>query len=53
MNRYSRIVFWSGLDSKNENIDVPDKKGLDRIAEHKMVSTHWEDLHAYHHSLTR
>ena len=53
MNRHSRIVFWSGLDSKNENIDVPDKKGLDRITEHEMVSTHWEDLHAYHHSLTR
>ena len=53
MNRHSRIVFWSGLDSKNENIDVPDKKVLDRIAEHEMVSTHREDLHAYRRSLTR
>jgi hypothetical protein len=50
MNHHSRgmVVFLSALESKNENndpSDAPDnKKGLDRIVDHELVSTH---SHAY------
>ena len=52
-NHHSRriVVFWSNLESKNENndpLDTPDnKKGLNRIVDHALVSTHMEDRHAY------
>ena len=53
MNHRSRgiAVFWSDLESKNENndpLDAPDnKKGLDRIVDHGLASTHREYRHAY------
>lgn len=49
MNHHGRriVVFWSDLEGKNENKDVPDNRGLDRIVDHELVSTHGEDRHAY------
>ena len=53
MNHRSRriVVFWSDLESKNENndpLDTPDnKKGQDRIVDHELVVSHREDRHAY------
>ena len=49
MNHHSRriVVFWSDLECKDENNDVPDNKGLVRIVDRELASTHREDRHAY------
>ena len=41
------VIFWSDLESKDENSDVPDNKGPVLIVYRELANTHREDRHAY------